>query len=121
MAEKRKLTKEQIEEIKALKAEIEAAGGKFVYVQIGRAYGVSGQTIRRNIEPNENDKKPRSNNPAVSMEYERNFLRRYFLRLNIKNTEDARVIKKLDSVANKNKYIKGLVLKDISSEQKNKE
>lgn len=111
-----KLTSQQIEEIKELKARTEAAGGKFIYSRIAKAYGVSGQTIRRNIAPNEKDLEPQSHNPLTAKEYEKNYVRRFHLKLNIKT--DEAIIRKLDSLENKQGYIKKLILEDIETEHK---
>lgn len=111
---KSKLTPEQIEEIKELKKQIEASGEKFVYSRVAKKYGVSGPTIRRNVEPNENDKMPQSYNPVTAKAYEEKFVRRYQLRLNTKS--DVPIIEKLDSLSNKQGYIKNLILEDIKKD-----
>lgn len=113
----KKLSQEQIEEIKALKKQIETEGGKFVYSHIAKQYGVSVPTIRRNIEPNENDKKPRQPsiyNPIVGQR-QREKARAYQFRCYKSEEDDKLIIEKLDSIKNKQQYIKKLILQDILS------
>lgn len=113
----RKLTKVQIEEIRSLKAQMEAEGKPFFYSHVAKRYGVSGPTIRRNISPNENDKKPRKTfryDPEEA-KVKREGYRSYQLRVSKKLETDSQIIEKLDSVENKQKYIKGLILRDIHS------
>lgn len=109
----KKLTSEQIEEIKNLKKKIESEGGKFVYSQVARQYGVSGPTIRRCVSPNENDKKPYIYNPKKEKNNTKNF-RQYQLKLYKSNKEHQLIINKMDTVDNQQKYLRGLILKDIN-------
>lgn len=113
----RKLTPEQIEEIKILKEQLEANGEPFIYSQIAKKYGVTGQTIRRNIAPSENDKKPRpaAKYDPVAAKKRRESSRAYQFYA-YKNIESDRlIIEKLDSLDNKQQYIKGVILQDILS------
>ena len=114
----KKLTAEQIEEIRSLKKELEAAGKPFVYSKIGREYGVTGQTIRRNVDPSENDMKPRppaKYNPESAKK--RRASSRAYQFYAYKNSEtDRQIIAKLDSLDNKQRYIKGLIIRDIAEE-----
>lgn len=111
----RKLTRQQVEEIKELKRQAEAEGRPFVYAHIGKLYGVTGQTIRRNVAPSENDKKPRVSapyNPVAAQKIRAG--RRTFQFYAYKNSEDdRRIIRKLDTVENKQGYIKKLILNDL--------
>lgn len=114
----RKLTPEQVEEIKSLRKQLEADGKPFVYSQVAKAYGVTGQTIRRNVAPTENDMKPR---PPVKYDPNAAKRRRESCRAYqiyaYKNSEaDKKIIQKLDSLDNKQQYIKDLILEDIEAE-----
>ena len=114
----RKLTMAQIEEIRSLKAEMEAEGKPFYYSHIAKMYGVSGPTIRRNISPSEYDKKPRKSfkyDPEIA-KAQRETYRSYQLRVSKKHETESLIIQKLDSVENKQKYIKDLILRDIHLE-----
>lgn len=116
----RKLTPEQIEEIRLLKEQLEAEGKPFVYTKIAKKYGVTGQTIRRNINPSENDMKPRpaaKYDPAAAKK-RRDACRAYQFYAYRHSETDKQIILKLDSLSNKQQYIKGLILKDIRSEKK---
>lgn len=119
MAE-RKLTLEQIEEIKLLKKHMEETGQPFIYSKVAAEYGVTGQTIRRNIDPSENDLKPRpaaKYDPAAAKK--RRNTRRAYQFYAYKGIEaDRLIIEKLDSMDNKQQYIKSVILKDILSSDK---
>lgn len=115
----KKLSQAQIEEIKALKKQIEAEGGKFVYSHIAKQYGVTVPTIRRNIEPNENDKKPRQPSYSpIAAKKQREKTRAYQFRCYKSVEDDKLIIEKLDSIENKQQYIKKLILQDILSVDK---
>ena len=113
----KKLTPEQVEEILAMKAEMEALGLRLNYRKLGIMYGVSGPTIRRNVEPNENDVKrrpARKYDPEVA-KAQRETYRTYQFHAYKKSESDKRIIEKLESVDNKQRYIKNLILQDIVS------
>lgn len=115
----KKLTPAQIKEIKFLKKQMEANGEPFVYSKIAKIYGVSGPTIRRNITPNENDRKPRppfKYNPEAA-KVQRETFRTYQFRAYKKFESDKLIIEKLDSIENKQRYIKELILQDIHSDK----
>lgn len=116
----RKLSPEQLAEIKSLKEQKDANGEPFIYAKIAKEYGVTGQTIRRNIAPSENDKKPRpaaKYNPATAKK--RREASRAYQFYAYKNSEtDKLIIEKLDSLDNKQQYIKGVILQDILKENK---
>ena len=108
---------EQVEEIRKLKQEMDSSGKPFVYSQIGKRSGVTGQTIRRNVDPTEYDKKPRppaKYNPAAARK-KREACRKYYFDAYRNSPKDQKVIKKLDSVPNKQQYIKELILADIEA------
>ena len=113
----RKLTPEQVEEIKSLKEQMEAKGEQFIYSQVAKKYGVTGQTIRRNISPSENDKKPRpaaKYDPIVAKK-RRESTRAYQFYAYQNIESDRLIIEKLDGMDNKQQYIKGVILQDILS------
>lgn len=112
----RKLTLEQIEEIKAMKAEADASGKPFVYSEIGRMFGVTGQTIRRNVAPSEADLKPRpaAKYDPVAAKKRRGTYSAYQIYAYKSSPDDRKIIEKLESVKNKQKYIKTLILDDIN-------
>lgn len=115
----RKLSLEQINEIKALKEKMDASGKPFVYSKIGKLYGVTGQTIRRNVAPTEYDMKPRppvEYDPVVAKK-RREACRAYQFYAYRNSAQDQKIINKLDSLPNKQQYIKDLILEDIESEE----
>ena len=118
MSNNKKLSPEQIEEIKALKKKTEEDGEKFVYAHVAKMYGVSGPTIRRIVDPTENDMKSRTNDHSVSDKYVKKFIRVYRVKLNTKNPTERSIINKLDSLPNKQGYIKSLLEKDLSISKK---
>ena len=111
----RKLTLEQVEEIKLRKKQLEATGEPFVYSKIAKEYGVTGQTIRRNIEPTAYDMKPRpaAKYDPIAAKKRRAACRTYQFHAYRSQESDKLIIEKLDSLENKQQYIKGLILKDI--------
>lgn len=115
----RKLTPEQVEEIKLLKEQLESDGKPFVYSKVAKEYGVTGQTIRRNIAPTEHDMKPRPpvKYDPVAAKKRRDASRAYQFYAYRNSESDNLIIQKLDSLPNKQQYIKGLILKDILSEE----
>ena len=121
MADK-KLTPEQIEEIRLRKQQAEENEVPFNYSKVAREYGVTGQTIRRNIAPTETDMKrrPSAQYDPVAAKKRRAACRSYQFYAYRKSEEDRKIIEKLDSLPNKQKYIKGLILKDIEEGNKSK-
>lgn len=115
----KKLTPAQIEEILALKEKMEANGEPFFYSHVAKLYGVTGQTLRRNIAPSEYDRTPRpptKYNPEKAKAKRESF-RIYQFRASKDSETDKLIIDKMDSVDNKQRYIKELILKDIDAEE----
>ena len=115
----RKLTPEQVEEIRKLKQDLDRQGKTFVYSKVAKEYGVAGPTIRRHIAPNENDLKPR---PAAKYDPEaakkrRGGQRSYQFYAYKNSPDDIRIIEKMESTENKQRYIKDLILADIKSSE----
>lgn len=109
-----KLNPQQINEIKK-----KYKTGKFTHRALAEEYGVSRQTINRVTNP-DYAAKEREINRERTKTNQSNYKTKTYPPLTCHLEKDADIIEKLDSVKNRQGYIKGLVRKDIKMEKSDK-